>query len=88
MEAARGKGRLMLFVGSSLILIFGLVAAFTPGLAYTTVDTIYKTPPETLVHFYPFELGIHMFTLKLVLCAIGGAIGLFSLKENDRMVFI
>ena len=84
MEAARGKGRLMFLVGSGLTLTLGLVAAFTPEIAYATVVTLYRPLTQPLVRFYPFELGLHMFTLNLVLVAIGGAIGLFSLTKKER----
>jgi len=83
MEAAQGKGKNLFLFGSGFALVFGLLAAFTPGLAYLTVLTnFFSLPPETSIRFYPFAFGVHMFTLKLLLCSIGGAIGLFSLLER------
>jgi hypothetical protein len=72
------------FLGSIIIFVLGLTAAFIPSIAYATIVTIYIPPAQPLVRFYPSELGLHMFTPNLMLVAIGGAIGLFSLTKKGR----
>jgi len=80
----RAKPNFPFFLGAFTVLVFGLLAAFVPGLAYVGIRSDFTFMPYVShrVHYYPFAFGVHMFTLKLVLCAIGGATGLFSVFET------
>lgn len=77
------KERLFLFFGSTITIVFGLLAAFVPGLAYVTVQSNMWTVTSS-VYYQPLELGVHMDTAQLVISAIGGLIGLFSLLERKN----
>ena len=66
-----------------MILVFGLLAAFIPGLAYVTVLSDFSRIPYNFnVRYFALTLDVHMFTLKLAVCAIGGATGLFSVLRS------
>jgi|GEM_PF-2110149 len=83
------KNNFLLSFGSITTLVFGLLAAFIPGLAYVTVQSYFMDVPVALyglpsVYYPPLEPGVHMNTIKLVISAIGGLIGLFSLLENQN----
>jgi hypothetical protein len=70
-------------VGSVMTLSFGLLAAFAPGSAYVTVNTYFLPdgpfPPS--VAYPPLDFSIHLMTIKLIVSAFGGLLGLFSLLE-------
>ena len=74
-------GNILLVCGSLVTLLFGLLAALVPGLAYVTVSSYFQNVPQSafnlpLVHYPTLELSIHPFTLKLAAAALGGLIGL------------
>lgn len=77
------KAQYILFLGSIIALIMGTISAFVPRLAYITVWT---EGPNFLLsevpHFitYPsMEFSINDFTLKLLVSAFGGLLGLCSI---------
>ncbi len=82
------KERLFLFFGSTITIVFGLAAAFVPGLAYVTVSSYFQDVPipplNAIAQYQSLEFGVHMFTAKLVISAIGGLVGLFSLLERNN----
>jgi len=75
-----------------MTLVFGLLTAFIPGLAYVEV---YITGPTHLgqtypyVACFPFEFQIHGFTFGLLVSSVGGILGLTSaLRRGNKLVYL
>ena len=84
---------LLLFSGSSIVLTMGLLVAFTPGLAYTTVHSYFidvPNPPFELpyVGYQPLNFSTHIYTVRFLCSAIGGLIGLFALLWKNRKAYV
>lgn len=84
--------RLFLFLGSSVTLAVGLLAAFVPGLAYVTVHSYFLDVPNPpfgpYVSYPPLDFATHMYTARLLVSAIGGLIGLFALFGKSKRSYI
>jgi hypothetical protein len=82
-----------LFLGSSVTLAVGLLAAFVPGLAYVTVHSYFldmPNPPFGLpyVSYPPLDFATHLYTVRLLVSAVGGLIGLFALFGKSKQSYI
>jgi hypothetical protein len=82
-----------LFLGSSITLALGLLAAFVPGLAYVTVHSYFldmPNPPFGLpyISYPPLDFATHMHTASLLVLAVGGLIGLFALFGKSKQSYI
>jgi hypothetical protein len=88
-----GLSRLFLFLGSSVTLAVGLLAAFVPGLSYVTLHSYFldvPNPPFGLpyVSYPPLVFATHMYTARLLVSATGGLIGLFALFGKSKQSYI
>ncbi len=84
---------LLLFCGSSLLLTAGLLTAYTPGLAYVTVQSYHgdvPNPPFGLpnVMYQSLDFTAHIFTVRFLLSAVGGLIGIFALLGKSKRACI
>ena len=84
------RAKCILIFGSILALVASLLAAFIPGLAYVTVyanwsDFLIPDAPH-YVTYPPFILSMHELTLKLLVTACGGLLGLLSIFEHKTTV--
>jgi hypothetical protein len=77
------KAQFIMFLGSSIALLVGTMSAFIPRLAYFTVSAegqnFFLSGAPHFVTYLPMTLGINDFTLKLLVSAFGGFLGLCSL---------
>ena len=78
----------LLFCGSCLTLVVGLIAAYNPGVAYVTVHSYHldaSVNPYGLPYVsYPsMDFNTHIFTLKYLVCAVGGLVGLLALFKRN-----
>lgn len=82
----------LLFFGSSITLVVGLLAAFIPGIAYVTVHKYFldvPNPPFGPYVSYPsLDFGTHIYTTRLIVSAVGGLIGLFALFGKSKRSYI
>ena len=84
---------LLLFCGSSITLVVGLLAAFVPGLAYVTVHSYAMDVPVNpyglpYVYYLPLDFGTHLYTMRLFVSAIGGLIGLLAMFWKSKEGYI
>jgi hypothetical protein len=84
---------ILLFVGSSVTLFVGLLAAFVPGLAYVTVHKFWldvPNPPYGLpyVVYQPLEFTAHIYTARYFVSAVGGLTGLFALFGKSKQSYV
>ena len=83
---------ILLFFGSSIILVVGLLAAFIPGIAYVTVHGYFLDVPNPpfgpYVSYPPLDFATHIYTVSLLVSATGGLIGLFSLFGKNKRSYI
>jgi hypothetical protein len=84
------QAKLILIFGSMLALIASLSSAFIPGLAYFSVSGNWSTffipdTPHAIV-FPAWTFSIHAFTVKLLVTAFGGLLGVLSFFERKRNV--
>jgi hypothetical protein len=84
------RDQLILIIGSFIALIAGVFSAFLPGLAYITVSAewgrfLLPDAPHIVVYL-PLIFSIHDLTLKLLVSAIGGLLGLCSFCEHKTTV--
>ena len=84
---------LFLFFGSFIILTVGLLVAFVPGLAYATVHSYFldiPNPPFGLpyVQYQSLDFSTHIYTIRFLVSAIGGLIGLFALLGKNRKAYL
>jgi hypothetical protein len=85
----RSLPRILMIIGGVMTLIFGLLSAFIPGLHY--VEVVWCRAPwcssPNYIKYFPFKLQLHDNTLGLVLCSVGGLLGLISsLRRDKRLV--
>jgi hypothetical protein len=78
------------FLGSLIALAGGVFTAFLPGFAYITVPASQSTfnVAET-PHFLSYPLlifGVHDLTIKLLVIAVGGLLGVFSFFERKNSI--
>ena len=80
----------ILILGSFIALVSGLTAAFVPGLAYVTVSAEWANflLPDAphYVTYLPLTFGINDLTIKLLVTAIGGFLGVLSVVERKNTV--
>lgn len=80
----------ILITGSFIALISGLTAAFVPGLAYVTVSAEWANflLPDAphYVTYPPLTFSINDLTIKLLVTAIGGFLGVLSVFERKSTV--
>lgn len=80
--------RPLVIIGGAMALIFGLLTAFIPGLAYVRVwvfaPLIIMITPA--VEYFPFDFQIHGYTSGLLISSIGGFLGLTAalMRVNRR----
>jgi hypothetical protein len=83
---------LFFLCGSIIVLTLGLLSAFMPGIAYVTVQSYFMDTQNPYglptVNYLPIVFSLHMYTIKFLICAIGGVIGILtlSLKKNTFTV--
>lgn len=84
---------LLLFSGSALTLVAGLLAAFVPILSYVTVQTnmfvdriVYPNGLAS-VYYPPLALTAHLYTARLLISAIGGLFGLLAVASKNRQSY-
>ena len=85
--------RLFLFLGSSVTLAVGLLAAFVPSLAYVTVHKFWldlPNPPYGLpyVVYQPLYFATHIYTARYFVSAVGGLTGLFALFGKSKQSYL
>ncbi len=78
----------ILFTGSVIALLLGLLSAFVPALAYITVSAewsnfLLSNAPH-FVTIQPLIFSFHDFTIKLLVSAFGGLLGLCSVCCEHR----
>jgi len=81
--------RVLMILGGAMALIFGLLTAFIPGLAYVEVWVFspFITTPA-VVHF-SFDFQIHGFTFGLLVSSVGGLLGLTAaLTPVNRRAYL
>jgi hypothetical protein len=82
--------KVILVAGSFIALFSGLLAAFTPGLAYVTVSAEWANflLPDAphYVTYQPLTFSINDLTIKLLVTAIGGFLGVLSVFERKTAV--
>jgi hypothetical protein len=70
----------------------GLLAAFIPGIAYATVYSYFLDGPNPLglpeVAYEPVVFSAHTYTVRFVMSAMGGLIGLFALVLKNKKVYL
>lgn len=89
------KNTNLLLLGSVMVLVFGILTALIPALAYVTVSSYFLESPMGLfglpkVYYSQFEVNIHMGTARAALIAFGGLVGLlafFGKKNASRIGF-
>ncbi|MBT0158653.1 hypothetical protein G4O51_01570 [Candidatus Bathyarchaeota archaeon A05DMB-2] len=77
----KGENIFLLFFGSIMTLISGLLTAFIPRLAYVTIYTFSEFPlelPTPLVRYSSLEFSFHPATLGLLLASAGALTTLLS----------
>jgi hypothetical protein len=82
----KNLNNLLLFCGSSITLVVGLLAAFIPGLAYVTVISHFVGLPS--VHYLPLSFSAHLLTMRLFVSAISGLIGLLAMFWKNKQSYI
>jgi len=85
--------KVLLFTGSFLTLVAGLLTAFVPGLAFATVSSYFAdlpAPPYGLpfVSFQSLDFGTHIYTARFIFAAIGGLLGLVSVVWKSKQTLI
>lgn len=81
--------RLLLIVGGSMALIFGLLTALIPNLAYVKVTRIlwgYNQLSFERVYL-PFKVQLHESSFALMMASVGGFLGLLSSVKRDLLCF-
>ncbi|MFA5365684.1 MAG: hypothetical protein WC325_10940 [Candidatus Bathyarchaeia archaeon] len=83
----------LLFSGSSITLIVGLLAAFIPGLAYVTVHSYFVYVPVhpyglPYVYYPSLDFSTHIYTTRLFISALGGLIGLLAMFGKSKQPLI
>jgi hypothetical protein len=91
MKLTRLKG--LLFAGSFLTLVAGLLTAFVPGLAFATVSSYFADVPAPLyglpfVSFQSLDFGTHIYTARFIFAALGGLLGLGSVVWKSKQTLI
>jgi hypothetical protein len=80
----------ILIAGSFIALFSGLTAAFIPGLAYITVSAEWANflLPDAphYVTYQPLIFSVNALTIKLLVTAIGGFLGVLSIFERKTAV--
>ena len=80
----------ILILGSVIAFVSSSLAAFVPSLAYITVSASWSnflTPDAPHYLTYPqYIFGVHELTLKLLITAIGGLLGVLSFYERRTSV--
>ena len=83
---------LLLFCGSFITLTVSLLAAFVPGLAYATVHSYFQDVPNPYglpyVQYQSLDFSAHIYTIRFLVSAIGGLIGLFTLLGKNKKAYI
>jgi hypothetical protein len=84
------KAKLILILGSFIAALSGFLAAFVPGIAYITISAewanfLLPDAPHFLT-YPPLIFSIHDLTVKLLVTAVGGLVGVFSILENKSTV--
>ncbi len=88
------NAQFILFIGSVITLLIGLLSAFVPGLAYITVSAEWSNfllPGQPhVVTIQAFNFSFHDFTIKLLVSAFGGILCLCSLgcEHKDSVPFL
>lgn len=84
------KAKFILILGSFIAAVSGFLAAFVPGLAYITVSAEWAnfllTDAPHFITYPPLIFSIHDLTVKLLVTAIGGLLGVLSIFENKTTV--
>jgi len=78
----------ILFIGSVIALLLGTLSAFVPGLAYVTVSSeganfLVSGAPH-FVTYPPMDLGVNDFTVKMLVSAFGGFLGICSVAFERK----
>jgi len=82
------NAQFVLFIGSVIALLLGTLSAFVPGLAYVTVSSeganfLVSGAPH-FVTYPPMDLGVNDFTLKMLVSAFGGFLGICSVAFERK----
>lgn len=75
--------RLLLIVGGSMTLIFGLSTAFIPNLAYVKVTSTYWPYKQIYFEYLSFKVQLHESSFGLMMTSVGGFLGLLSSVKRD-----
>jgi hypothetical protein len=82
------NAQFVLFIGSAIALLLGLLSAFVPGYAYITVSSEWSNfllPNEPhFVTINPLIIGVNDFTIKLLVSAFGGLLCLCSVRFEGK----
>jgi hypothetical protein len=84
------RSQAFILAGSLLIAVFGFLAALVPAFAYATVFSYFMDTPMQYfvsaqwpsIQFAPFEFSFHMYSLKFLVAAVAGLIGLFAFARK------
>lgn len=82
------NAQFVLFIGSVIALLLGTLSAFVPGLAYITVSSeganfLVSGAPH-FVTYPPMDFGFNDFTVKLLVSAFGGFLGVCSVAFERK----
>jgi hypothetical protein len=82
------KTQFILFIGSAITLIMGFLSAFVPRLAYITFSAeganFLLSGATHYVTYPPLTFSVNDFTLKLLVSAFGGILGLCSIVWEHK----
>jgi hypothetical protein len=88
MSGSVTRYNLLFLLGAIVVIVFGLLAALVPALAYVTVHSYFldisPAPILPSVTYHSFDFSVHAATAKFLLCTLGGIMGLFFLQKRAR----
>ena len=84
------RPKILLIIGSFIALIAGSISALIAGLAFIAVSAewadFYLPNAPHFITFPPLTFGLHEYTVKLLITAFGGLLGVLSIFENKNSV--
>jgi hypothetical protein len=89
MVSLRSGFNKLFILGAAAVVVFGLLAAVVPALAFVTVTSYFLDTPASgynlpYVTYYALSFATHAATVNFALCVLGGIVGLFSLYKPVR----
>ncbi len=71
--------RNLVILGSIVTLVFSVLAALVPRLAYVLIIAQLGGSATPHISYPPFDFSIHVYTLRFAVAAFAGILGLFSM---------